>query len=972
MFILRAQHWGVGELARHETPNRAIPQRARRGNSGSRTVRKLAFAALAVLLAATGSASLHLGLAPTPAAAAEELAAPEVYKMQGFYVRIDDVVDELRADFVLKVPHGFVNETTGALQPVDGVYLRVGYDYNTTTALRSMRYLNTMGGKAGAENWARNQDEYFTVHKVIRSGKSDFLVISVEGDLNIPDNAAENNTPGGSETPMNWYFSYLAGTPTTSTTWIRDARTIETVTYWAYMGRTASSLAERTITGPQFKMQWDGIYSLWSGRQANWGQVLDFGLNTSPEGIFPPNSIPLDLVNNATRNSNPEAGNAGTVSDSYWYAWVHEDGSLVTSINTAPIHVTGVTPRSRGNSATSLVSKNIAQGGSAEPMLGWTPEQAAQGLTERVGLDGSIDFTDAGGTGYYRLLAWPEARDPLTPSGDYGAPKISYTAADLFDTNGMLTPAADAAKWIPGTAYYKYDIPTPEPPVITVPPENSHTNAPGSIVISGTGVPGHTISLKLTAGTGITDFNDPALTTLVDGDHEGVGPDDIVVDADGNWSYTYTPEPPLVDGEYTVVAVQTDQTPDNFHLTSGMSNPKDPEAPALWGVTFTVDTVAPDAPAMVCPASPTAETAPTFTGSGIETGAKVFVSQGGERIGEATVTGADWSYTVDPPLANGTYTFTVTQVDQAGNESVVSSPVCELRVATAVPATGGKAVVPVQHGDPELPDVAAENWEITVSDGTDTEVMSGDTPAQLKRDTEYTVDERLRETPAPEVAAGRYTQLGDLACVDAEGAQLPEGVLNAEAGTLTVGSDVDVAEPIACTVTNQAAHASFVTQRLGGQTTLPDANWKLGLESAEAGFDTDLDATTPSAIVRPGDLTLTASAPTGLSVVGIQQLDLSRAECAAQAAAAATAPQDCWVEVSGAPAHTATAAQGTHAVFRVVAAAPADLPALPITGGLGSWVFTVGGAGVFALAAGAYVRRRYLMAAAVTEDRGSE
>lgn len=936
---------------------------------GQRMWRRLGLAGLAALVATSGAISAQWGVAADPAHAADEIAAPEVYKMQGFYDRIDDVIDELRADFVLKVPHGLINADTGAQQPVDGKYLHIGYDYNSSSALRSMRYLQTMGtGRPGAENWAKNQDEYFTVHKVIPSGKFDFLVISVEGDLNILDNAAENNTPGGYETPMNWYFSYETGVPTTSTTWIRNALTTETVRYWAYMGRTASTTAERTITGPQFKMQWDSIYNLWSNRQANWGQTLDYGLNGYPEGVLPPNAIPLDLVNNATRNSNPEQGNAGTVSDSYWYAWVHEDGTLIDTINTAPIHVTGVTPRSRGNSANTLISKNIEQAGNTAPQLGWTPEQAAQGLTERVGVDGSVDFTDAGGTGYYRLLAWPEARDPLTPSGDYGAPRIAYTAADLFDANGMITPEADGVKWTPGTAYYKYDIIMPDPPVITVPEHQSHTNVNATVTISGTGTPGHTISLKLIAGTSITNVNDPTLTTLVDGDHEGVQAGDVVVDPSGNWTFTYTPDTPLADGTYTVAAVQTDQTPGNFHLTSGLSNPQTETDPSDWGVTFTIDTVAPAAPAFVCPATPTTETTPTFTGSGVEAGAKVFISQDGERIGEATVTESGWSYTVDPALTNGNYVFTVTQVDAAGNESAVSAPPCELRVAVAVPATGTKIVVPVHFPSPDLPEAAAENWEITASDGDETVVMSGDTPVELSRDTVYTVGERLRTDPAPEASAARYTQLGDLVCVDGGGTPLPDGVVDPDASTVTIAADLDVAEPIACTLKNQAAQVSFVTQRLGGQTTAPAAGWSLGVTGAEPGYTSTLTDTVPSDVARPGEVSLTAGTPEGLSLIGIQALDLARAECAAHAPDATAAPQDCWIplEASGDPA--AILAQGSHAVFRLVAATPADLPALPITGGLGSWSFMVGGAAVFALAGGAYLRRRYLLMAGLETD----
>ncbi|SJN10647.1 Large repetitive protein [Leucobacter sp. 7(1)] len=922
---------------------------------------------IAALVAVTGMFAPQLGGAPVPAAHAADTDAPQIYKFQGFWDRIDGDVDEIRADLVLRVPQGYVNKGTGALQSVNGQQLRVGHEYSVGSGRKSHAYINTMqGGKAGAEAWAKNRDERFTIHKVIPSGKFDFLVMSIEGDIDITNAPSATNIPGGLLSNLNFYFSYASGAPGTTTGWISSALTTEPAPfYWYYGTRNDTS-----ISGPQFRIPWDNTQELWSAGQANWGQVLDYGLSSSAPGSLPPNSIGLDLVNNATR-SNPETGYAGTVSDSFWYAWVHEDGSLVESINTGPIRVTGVKPSGSWYTNANQIPKNVSQADwPGRAVLGWTQEQADQGLTGNVAPSGETNFEDAGGTGYYRLLAWPEARDPNNVVGDNGSPRISYSAADLFDGNGMVTPEADAVKWTTGSVYYKYELPIPDAPVITVPPENSHTNVNNTVTISGTGTPGHTITLKFTSGETITDFNDPALETLVDGQHEGVLPEDVVVDSEGNWSYTYTPATPLPDGPYTVVAAQTDPTPGFLALTSEMSNPNDPD-PAVasdWGVTFFIDTVAPDAPAFVCPATPTEETAPTFTGSGIEAGAKVFISQDGERIGEATVTGTDWSYTVDPALTNGTYVFTVTQVDAAGNESAVSAPPCELRVAVAVPGTGAKVVVPVQYPDPSLPEAAVENWEITLTDGDDTVVMSGGTPAQLKRDTVYTVGERLRADPAPEATAARYTQLGELVCVDGEGEPLPNGVVDPDASTVTVGSELEVAEPLACTLNNQAAQVSFVTQRLGGQTTVPAAGWTLGVVGAEPGYSSALTDTAPSDVARPGEATVSAGIPAGLSLIGIQALDLTRADCAAHAPDATAAPQDCWITLEGAGDPAATLAQGTHSVFRLVAATPADLPALPITGGLGSWVFMVGGAAVFALAGGTYLRRRHLLTASLGTD----
>lgn len=492
------------------------------------------------------------------------------------------------------------------------------------------------------------------------------------------------------------------------------------------------------------------------------------------------------------------------------------------------------------------------------------------------------------------------------------------------------------------------------------------------IEITGTGTPGHTISLKLAPGTGIVDFNDPALTVLVDGDHEGVLADDVLVDAAGNWSYTYTPDPIFADGTYTVVATQTDQDPGGFHLTSPMSNPNDEAAPTAWGVHFTVDTIAPAAPGAACPASPTEETQPRFSGTGVEAGATVRVLRDGEEIADAVIDGESWSYVPEPPLHNGNYRFSFLQIDAAGNVSGVSDPVCELRVATAVHAHGEKTVAGVAHGNPELVDPAPDNWEVTLADGEDTVVMSGDESVLLTRDRLYTVGERLRADPDPDPAAAAYARLGQLSCVDADGGDLPGGVLDPEASSLLVGSDVDLAEPITCTITNQAGHASFLVQRLGGQTEQPSAGWGLNLAYPEggpaAGTEVALTADTASAIVRPADVQLTASVPDGLSLIGVQRLDLDRPECAAYAGGATPAPKDCWVSLTGDEPWTGSLPQGSHSVFRIIAGAPADLPALPVTGGLGSWIFTAGGAGVLALAGGAYLRRRYLISAAAKQE----
>ena len=106
----------------------------------------------------------------TPAQAAP-VPAPEVTFFHGYNEKIDDLIDELRLSLVLKVPRGYVDEQTLELKPVDGKYLRVGYDH----------YGGDSGGTGGTRQpihqyfrcsvghcaGAKNVDPYFTIHKVI-------------------------------------------------------------------------------------------------------------------------------------------------------------------------------------------------------------------------------------------------------------------------------------------------------------------------------------------------------------------------------------------------------------------------------------------------------------------------------------------------------------------------------------------------------------------------------------------------------------------------------------------------------------------------------------------------------------------------------------------------------------------------------------------------------------------------------------
>ncbi len=534
---------------------------------------------------------LTLVVGGAPVANAAPLEAPMVFKFLASQSRADLYRDELRLDLVLRVPTGSVNyqaPTQGLDYSLAGTgsfnatNLHVQYDYDANGTLdRSMSYKNTFTGSAagidGATAWARNIDEYYTIHSVITSGPYDYLVMSFEGDLNLPDGDTTANVPGGA--PRNVAMAFTLRDPATGT--VSQAGTYN-MDLLAYYGNSGNN----NVTGPLLQMMWDDVWQLGVTGQSNWGAVLDYGFRTTrpatlttPPGLFPQNFVGVPLQN--AQFNNATSGPKCSVTDSFWYAWVYEDGSLVTSINTAPVHVTGMTPVNNGNNATSpsTATYNSTLRGTPRPGMTNNGQPELNGPDGgAMKSDGSIDFDQvrqAGSpsdTGFYRLAVWPESHDPLNPTSTATpGPCIAYAdASDLVDpATGLMTPEAEEAQSTAATAFYKYEIPRPGEVTIETPTDGS-TIAGQIPQLTGTGTPGNTVTLK-----DVTDPDNPV--TLVDG-YTSDG--EIVVGADGIWSWT-SPTP-LDDGQYTWQAEQTEHT-DGYELTS---------VPVT--VTFSVDTV-PDA-----------------------------------------------------------------------------------------------------------------------------------------------------------------------------------------------------------------------------------------------------------------------------------------------------------------------------------------------------------------------------------------
>ena len=139
------------------------------------------------------------------------------------------------------------------------------------------------------------------------------------------------------------------------------------------------------------------------------------------------------------------------------------------------------------------------------------------------------------------------------------------------------------------------------------------------------------------------------------------------VSAGGAWTCT---SPTLGDGTHTASATQQDAA---GNVSSAVT------------VTFVIDTLAPDAPTLDAPESPTAEPRVTFTGTG-KAGAQVFVVDAFHHTlcsGRVDSAGK-WSCSPANPLEDGDYLLTAFQVTPVENRSGPSAPqMLSVRTLTA-------------------------------------------------------------------------------------------------------------------------------------------------------------------------------------------------------------------------------------------------------------------------------------------------
>jgi hypothetical protein len=129
--------------------------------------------------------------------------------------------------------------------------------------------------------------------------------------------------------------------------------------------------------------------------------------------------------------------------------------------------------------------------------------------------------------------------------------------------------------------------------------------------------------------------------------------------------------PSLSNGAHSLTATQTD-------VAGNMSQ-------ASTAVDINVDTTAADAPVITNPTNNffTSNTTPTFAGS-CEEGDTVTVTDGTNNLCTSTCSGSQFSCAAESAIAEGRFSITASQADQAGNVSASSTAV-SVRIDTTAP-----------------------------------------------------------------------------------------------------------------------------------------------------------------------------------------------------------------------------------------------------------------------------------------------
>ncbi|MDD5299938.1 MAG: retention module-containing protein [Gallionella sp.] len=317
-----------------------------------------------------------------------------------------------------------------------------------------------------------------------------------------------------------------------------------------------------------------------------------------------------------------------------------------------------------GGDINSIISA-IRKGSSLDSLL----EDTAAGLGSSSATAGGA--SSEGGTGFVMLTSVVEAisppvaadpslnRGPVIGSDTFAAAQA--VAAIQAAAHFAATQAAAHAAVIQAAAANTVMSDTIAP-IITLDP-SAGVNAPITGTVTGTG--SAVSAVQVTATNAVTG----AATTVI-----------VAVAVDG----TFTAPAPAVTGTYTVAVTATDTAGNTSTVGGTEAN------------TIVVDTTAP-----VITLDPPAGVNAPITGTVTDTGGTVGtvqVTATNIATGVATTTTvpvqANGAFTVSAPTDTGTYTVTVTAIDNAGNVSVVGGSTANTVVVdTTAPASATISLV---------------------------------------------------------------------------------------------------------------------------------------------------------------------------------------------------------------------------------------------------------------------------------------
>jgi hypothetical protein len=153
-----------------------------------------------------------------------------------------------------------------------------------------------------------------------------------------------------------------------------------------------------------------------------------------------------------------------------------------------------------------------------------------------------------------------------------------------------------------------------------------------------------------------------------------------IVAANGTWSFT--PTTPLKAGNHSFAAIPTDSQGNHGASSNVVTAAIGSSAPATPGTPTVTDDKGHTIPA----GGTTADSTPTFSGTGTA-GDTITVYDNGTAIGSTTIAGdGTWSWTPTKPLPSGDNSIVIIETNPAGTPSSGSTPI-HVVVDTSVPAT---------------------------------------------------------------------------------------------------------------------------------------------------------------------------------------------------------------------------------------------------------------------------------------------